>query len=455
MQLISGFSNPPRLRSLNEEAMSQCDSVEAAVAYVTDERTLIQSCIKHEIKLQLWARYDYSMPVTEAVLKLFLRQASPNYTIRIVPDIFHPKIIWWHGFGAYIGSANLTQRAWSGGIEAGVFLTDDELVEQGLGDSLRDFFKETDDRSYAVTDEFLAHVKEIESQNAKLNEEEAKSQRRLDEARKALGIERLTSTNDITRKPPADRKRMAFLKEWSTTLQILRDIARRMAAFLPSWVGEDAPVGAQADQFLHAYYYERVKDGAAAGFQRLYLQNKADPEKALMEALRWWAALPGPPTTEKEMLEEHLPVIQKLITKTRVLSLTSDEFTEVCLRVHAINNHARQASYASLGMLEPDQPQAAKDKVMQFAVWLHKQKAPRGRTALETIHHVLYGGREEEIPHRIYDVTATAENRIPRLGVSSLGELVGWVKPDFSPPRNNRTNKALRALGYDVKVYGE
>jgi hypothetical protein len=155
------------------------------------------------------------------------------------------------------------------------------------------------------------------------------------------------------------------------------------------------------------------------------------------------------------MLEERLPVIQKLLKNTRVLSLTPDEFAEVCLRVHAISNHARQASYASLGMREPHQPQFAKDKVRQFAVWLHKQKAPSGRTALETIHHVLYGGRDEEMPHRIYDVTAKAENRVPRLGVSSLGELVGWVRPDFSPPRNNRTNKGLRALGYDVKVYGE
>jgi hypothetical protein len=186
-----------------------------------------------------------------------------------------------------------------------------------------------------------------------------------------------------------------------------------MAAFRPTWVGEDAPAGAQADQFLHAYYYERVKDGAAAGFQRLYLQNKADPEKALVEALRWWKALPGPPTTEREMLEERLPVIQKLLTPSRVLLLTPDEFAEVCLRVHAISNHARQASYASLGVREPDHSQPAKDKVRQFAVWLHKQKAPCGRTALETIQHVLFGGREEEIPHRIYDVKPKPKTGFP------------------------------------------
>src|SRR5688500_12574769 len=99
MELVTGFSNPPRLEALNRSAMSECDSVDAAVAYVSDERSLIDSCMRNGVKLTLWARYDYSMPVSEAVLKCFLNKRSPNYTIHIVPDIFHPKVIWWHGFG--------------------------------------------------------------------------------------------------------------------------------------------------------------------------------------------------------------------------------------------------------------------------------------------------------------------------------------------------------------------
>ena len=42
--------------------------------------------------------------------------------------------------------------------------------------------------------------------------------------------------------------------------------------------------------------------------------------------------------------------------------------------------------------------------------------------------------------------------KIPHMGLSMLGEIVGWAKPDFSPPRNGRTNKALHALGYSVKI---
>jgi hypothetical protein len=56
-----------------------------------------------------------------------------------------------------------------------------------------------------------------------------------------------------------------------------------------------------------------------------------------------------PPSGEKEMLEGRLPELQELLRKDRVLSLNREELVEVCLRVHAIYNHARQASYDSLG----------------------------------------------------------------------------------------------------------
>ncbi len=456
MELVTGFSKPPRLEALNKAAMAECDSVDAAVAYVTDERdrSLIDSCMKNGVKLTLWARYDYSMPVSEAVLERFLNKRSPDFTIRIVADIFHPKVIWWHGFGAYIGSANLTARAWWGGIEAGVFLTDAELNQQGLDDRLTEFFQEVDALSHPVTDEFLAHVRDMGRRNEALNREEVNAQKRLDEARKQLGIEKLSSLFDITRKPSADRRRAAFLKEWNATLQTLRHIASRVVDFRPEWIQASAPAGAQADQFLHAYYYNCVKQGSENGTQRLHLENRNSPEAALVKALKWWQALTEQ-QNEKEMLEVRLPELQDLLRRDRVLSLNRDELAEVCLRVHAISNHARQASYDSLGLPEPKESMTADDRVRKFGRWLFDQKSPKGRTALQTIHHVLYGGPDGEIPHRIFESSFDFSMKIPRLSVSSLGEMVGWVRPDFSPPRNNRTNKALRALGYDVKVYGE
>jgi hypothetical protein len=342
-----------------------------------------------------------------------------------------------------------------GGIEAGIFLTEDELTQYSLDDSLREFFQKVDSLSYPVTEEFLAHVRAIESQNAALYREEKHARERLEEARKALGIEKLFSLFDITRKPSAERHRAAFLKEWSATIQILRDIANRVIAYRPNWIAESAPAGAQADQFLHAFYYNRVARGRSSGFQQLYLENNSRADAALVEALAWWKGQPTAPSNEDEMLENRLPRLQHLLQKDRLPSLTSDEFADVCLLVHAIYNHGRQVNFSSLGQAEPQDAVPARERVRRFGAWLYRQRSPSGRSAIDAIYDVLYGGREEEIPQRIFESAFDADNRIPRLGVSSLGEIVGWVRPDFSPPRNNRTNKALRALGYDVKVYGE
>ena len=53
---------------------------------------------------------------------------------------------------------------------------------------------------------------------------------------------------------------------------------------------------------------------------------------------------------------------------------------------------------------------------------------------------------------RLWNAIRSDDWAIPRIGLSSLGEIVGWARPDEYPPRNMRTNKGLRALGYNVRI---
>jgi hypothetical protein len=73
---------------------------------------------------------------------------------------------------------------------------------------------------------------------------------------------------------------------------------------------------------------------------------------------------------------------------------------------------------------------------------------------LEVLQHVLYDGTDEAAPTRLWDATMESAWRIDHVGISALGELIGWALPDKFPPRNNRTSKALRSLGYSVTVHG-
>src|SRR5471030_747671 len=60
---------------------------------------------------------------------------------KLVPDSLHSKVIWWRGHGAYIGSANLTDRAWNSNIEAGVYFSESDLADSGMIEQLTEFFE--------------------------------------------------------------------------------------------------------------------------------------------------------------------------------------------------------------------------------------------------------------------------------------------------------------------------
>jgi NAD(P)-dependent dehydrogenase (short-subunit alcohol dehydrogenase family) len=60
----------------------------------------------------------------------------------------------------------------------------------------------------------------------------------------------------------------------------------------------------------------------------------------------------------------------------------------------------------------------------------------------------------DSVPDRLWEAIAADAWRIEHFGISALGELVGWALPESYPPRNNRTSKSLRSLGFPVIAHG-
>ena len=69
----------------------------------------------------------------------------------------------------------------------------------------------------------------------------------------------------------------------------------------------------------------------------------------------------------------------------------------------------------------------------------------KGIPVAETLAFILYGGAPEEVPHRMWEALTDSRRKVELLGISSLGEIVGWALPDRYPPRNGRTSKSLRS----------
>lgn len=241
-----------------------------------------------------------------------------------------------------------------------------------------------------------------------------------------------------------------FDADWNSTLQVMRSIATRVANpdIRPAWIDASVSPGVQADQFLHAYYYKKVKDGNRHPYEEFFLDNFKNPELALREALEWWHDADFDYAFEARTIYEWSPLLRELLARNRISTLNEEEFVSAISRVHAIRDHAIKQENKHLGL--PDRPQAIDDKVQKFGEWLWRQRSKEGRTVLELLNYVVWGAGN--VSNRFWNATRSDQWAISHIGLSSLGEIVGWARPDEFPPRNMRTNKGLRALGYDVRI---
>ncbi len=448
MKFIAGPLNKKLLQNLLYEVIDEASRVKVAVAYAKkDNLKLFEACVDRLLPLEFYGRYDYTVAVDPDVLKWFIDKASPNIECKLVPDILHSKVIWWVDAGAYIGSANLTDRAWISNIEAGVYLTQDELSESGMEEELRSFFEEVDERSSPLNKEIYEEQKQLKAQRAELSRQEYSSDQDFDKKRLLPKNQGLIFSEG---KRPSDKPFKRFDKEWNSALQIMRSLAVRVSDdnTRPNWIGSDVPAGVQADQFLHAYYYMQVKDGNRHPYEEYYERNSKNSERALQDALKWWREGGFDHSFEERTIYEWAPVLRKLFAKDNILKLSKEQFVEAVSKVHAIRDHAAKQENKHLGL--PDKPQDADLKVQKFGEWLWEQRSVEDKTVLEMLNYVIWG--DGVISKRIWNAIRTDTWRIPHLSLSSLGEIIGWVRPDDYPPRNMRTSKGLRALGYNVKI---
>lgn len=435
-------------REICDNALPECDLVEAAVAYASKEDLLFEWCWTNKVPLRFWGRFDDSVPVGPRILKLFLDRRSPNFQCKLLTH-FHAKVIWWHGVGAYIGSANLSDPAWHGNIEAGCFFDEGDMVAAGVDLELRTFFAEVDSKASPLTEELYKTIVARQLEIDKIADQDRDNRKRF---ASTLHVRAWNGLVNVTRKTAETRGKEQFLKEWASTLQILRDIGTRVSTdeFRPNWIQSDVPTGAQADQFLHAHYYSRVIDEQRRSrSEEHHGKNRANPEQALHEAMVWWKSLPAAPNSEDRTLYDWAPTLREALSEESILKLSRAEFEGVCRRVWSIQDHGRRVRNETLSLPAKDR-YSMEEKTEALANYLFERRSSNGATVLKTLHHVLYGGSTDEVPLRLWDATGDRPWRIEHLGISALGEIVGWALPNRFPPRNNRTNKSLRSLGFDV-----
>lgn len=454
MRLVLGGANGEYLTDLLFRAeavvngVRRTDEVWAAVAYASgarDEHMLVGWCFANHVPLKFWGRLDAGVAVDIEVLNKFLTAKSPDFVCKLVQH-HHAKVIWWRGFGVYIGSANLTGSAWYRNVEAGCFIEETEL-DTTTEAALSDMFELLDSKATPLTDE----LRDLMIERSKLLK-----RAEVDEAAfwSHPSIVHWSGLMQTTRKKAGERQRQSFLEEWHSTLQILREVGSVVSRDenRPSWIHPTASPGAQADQFLHAHYYHRTFDGRRADYARHFEANRLRIGDARRDAVGWWRSLPAAPTGEDIAVNVTAKALSDALAPSRLPTLTYDEFRDVADKVHAMVEYARRVPNRTVS-LAPGVPYTIPQKLDALCLYLWGQGAGNGKSVLGTLDYVLYGGATDLLPERLWSAISDPNLKLDSMGISALGELVGWAMPDRFPPRNGRTSKALRSLGYDVRMH--
>ncbi|MPM54281.1 hypothetical protein SDC9_101059 [bioreactor metagenome] len=135
IELYFDIKTKRNFASLLGDIPKSVTKISAAVAYTQDPK-LVNVCIKNNIALEWWGLFDHEISSKMEIV----RKAIASSVIKFYPfaEYFHPKVILFHGYGIYIGSHNITNRAMYDNVEAGVF-----IYEKDLSDDQKDKINHT------------------------------------------------------------------------------------------------------------------------------------------------------------------------------------------------------------------------------------------------------------------------------------------------------------------------
>jgi hypothetical protein len=125
------------------------------------------------------------------------------------------------------------------------------------------------------------------------------------------------------------------------------------------------------------------------------------------------------------------------------------------IAVHSIKDYARRVRNASVGLPSTGNAYNIPEKVEALSKTIWNFRTEIGLNVKEVLSFIFYGGDMNKLPDRLWLAIDDPKYKIEGLGISALGEMVGWALPDHYPPRNGRTSKALKALGHDVTIHVE
>ena len=456
MRLIGNALNGAYFDDLVRHADDdRLESVVLAVAYVREFDDLMGVAERRRVPVTLYALMDEGGFPHPDVVRKFVKNSPPSWQMFLTRHFYHPKIAWFRGVGCYIGSANLTENGRARNLECGVWFDEDEFVERGLDAELTSMLAVIRSRCTQANDDHITMLDKLGKWRSSLHPAQREFEKKANEL---LGtVPGQESPHFVgARGDDGGAARVAFVEEWNKALTTLRKLGTMTATMpRPPWVGSDVPPAVVLDQATEYFYTLKVRKSGRKRdevVEELHRLNRRSPDAAVRSIMRDWAAFDGHEGTWEwsAWSNEHPARLRQLLQPEALSRLDVVTLGETIWLTHAAREHARQVNNRTLGLAEGTTMEV-RGRCDEFASYLAAQRTVKGqRQVADVLRFVLWGDREQpEAAVRMWDATRKPEWKLPHLGPSILGEMIGYARPQDFPPRNDRVIRTLLALGYD------
>jgi len=398
---------------------AQPSDVFIAVAFFTYPQPLIDMA-SNGCRVKIIVRLGY--PTKPAALKSILGQEGIQ--VRFVNDhSFHPKLYIFLESCAVVGSSNLTDPALKTNQEINITVepTNDDYFD------LLSLFQCWWDQAKVLNEERLKEYTDIYEKYREKKDNESLIEKDLQEKQGRVTIKNIERG---LRKPSSSEiylegyraKYQEFYDAYQTVEKIYSTTGRRRhdEAVLPLRLEIDS-------------YFSFVREelGKKDTYLHEPLLRGEELEEKIRTTIERWFESPWD-WLDQEIVPKRYPTIQRILGSPESIKEASiDEIVEALSTCHSF--YDRYRFYRG----------GHETHVMDF-----KEKNDNEQVK-KTLNYLLFG--EDDFVRRMGCCIYDQAYKLNQFGESNVQEVLGWVNDQNIPICNNRTLKALRYLGFDVK----
>ncbi len=402
ISVITNTTNDNLRNKLNFLA-TNADSIKIAVAFFSDSALIKKwSNEKKQINLIISLR----PPTNFYSLKDI--QSDLNVHLNFLGNEFHSKFFLFYKqkelIGGIIGSSNFTSGGLVKNIETNILIKDNVILLE-----LQKYFDELLQNSNLLQPTDLDDY-EIVYKNWLTRQEKENSE---------LEQFKSKTTKDRTKrkqKVRVTKKAKQYFEYWRIVDEIkdlVKDISDRAYPNIPYYLALD-----------HFWNYIKVYWHKETGRNLNKNNQRQEIPKLFSKYIKWHSEVEKQ-NYPKYMMKQSKNVFQVYLSEKNIDKLTKAQAKEIFQNLHSSRMPIQRFGADDLFLAEND--------------------IAKIRNAWK---YLLYSN--DEIDLRIHNLMKNPKYKLKRLGSSGIQEINGWTRPNSYPIRNDKADKALEILGYNL-----